>query len=554
VIPRLALGYLGIRSGTDGTTWRHGADAIGGGHRRRFHTASKVLCSATALAAALKNAGLAHRTLYEMRNVSERVLKTTVHRRDLSAVIHLLLRSGAWLASVTAAISILLMLLPAFAEHSTPSAADLIATLQPAVVNISIVKYVRTGAAEGNMAGQTMIAEHRIQSSGFFIDSSGIIITNKHVITDAGEIVVVLHDSTRLKASVLASAAQSDVALLKVNAGKAVPTVTFGDSNGMRPGDPVFIIGNPFGLGSTVTAGIISALDRNTVESQSGSFFQIDAALNPGNSGGPVFNKDGAVVGVSTALVTSGNESGSVGLGLAIPGNDVRFIVDRLRDHGRVQLGWIGAHVQQVTADIASAVGVPAVIGSIITGVEDDSPAARAGLNDGDIILKVANQDVIGPRSLNRMIASSKIGSVAELVIWRDGSQQTVPVAIEESQEDSALSKSATSQTSEAARIVRRDLGLVLGPVTGRVRAKLGVTPQQTGVVVEDVVTNSVAADRGIAVGSLIVNVHRQSVASPADVQLRIDAARTEHRSFVLMLVRSTQGLRWMALPLDSRS
>jgi serine protease Do len=161
---------------------------------------------------------------------------------------------------------------------------------------------------------------------------------------------------------------------------------------------------------------------------------------------------------------------------------------------------------------------------------------------------------MIGPRSLNRKIAGSTIGSVTELVIWRDGNQQTVPVAIEESQEDTALSKSATSQTSEAARIVRRDLGLVLGPVTGDVRAKLGMAPQQTGVVVEDVVTNSVAADRGIAVGSLIVNVHRQSVASPADVQLRIDAARTEHRSFVLMLVRSAQGLRWMALPLDSRS
>jgi serine protease Do len=321
----------------------------------------------------------------------------------------------------------------------------------------------------------------------------------------------------------------------------------------MRPGDPVIIIGNPFGLGSTVTAGIVSALDRNTAESQSGSFFQIDAALNRGNSGGPVFNKDGEVVGVSTALVAPGNEGGSVGLGLAIPGNDVRFVVDRLLDHGRVQLGWIGAHVQQVTADIASADGLPAVIGSIITGIEDDSPAARAGLNDGDIILKVGDEDVIGPRSLNRKIASSTIGSVTELVIWRDGIQQTVPVAIGESQAGGAMSKSAASRSGEAARIGRRDLGLVLGPITEDVRAKLGMTLQQAGVVVEDVVANSVAADRGITAGSLIVNVHRQSVTSPADVQLRVDVARKENRSFVLMLVKDSQGLRWVALPLDSR-
>ena len=231
-----------------------------------------------------------------------------------------LLRSNAWFATIAAAILVQLTLFPARAELPAASTADLIATLQPAVVNISIVRYVRTEAPEGNMVGQATIAEHRIQGSGFFIDSAGIIVTNKHVITDAGDIIVILHDTTRLRASVAATATQSDIALLKVNTGRAVPTVTFGDSDDMRPGDPVFVIGNPFGLGSTVTAGIVSALDRNVVESQSGSFFQIDAALNPGNSGGPVFDKNGKVVGVSTALVNPGNENSSVGLGLAIPG------------------------------------------------------------------------------------------------------------------------------------------------------------------------------------------------------------------------------------------
>ena len=469
-------------------------------------------------------------------------------------MIRRLPKPDVWLVAVTVAILIQLTLLPALAQHREPSTADLIDALQPAVVNISVVRYERTAAVEGNMAGQTKFAEHRIQGSGFFIDPSGILITNRHVIADAGEIFVILHDTTRLKASVIATAAQSDVALLKVNVGRPVPTVTFGDSDAMRPGDPVFVIGNPFGLGSTVTAGIVSALDRNVVESESGSFFQIDAALNPGNSGGPVFDKGGTVVGVSTALVNPGNENSSVGLGLAIPGNDVQFIVHRLLDHGRVQLGWIGAHVQPVTTDIASAVGLPAVLGSIVTDVEDDSPAAHAGLHGGDIILKVGDQDVIGPRSLNREIASATIGAITKLVVWRDGSRQTIPITIAESKADSTMSKSPVSQTGEAADLVHHDLGLVLGPVTENIRAKLGMTPKQTGVEVQDVVPSSAAADRGITAGSLIMNVDRQLVTSPADVQQRINVAREENRSSILVLVRGTQGLRWVVLSLGSGS
>ncbi len=317
-------------------------------------------------------------------------------------------RLVALTVSVFTSLAPLAILAPlALADERTYGAADLIATLQPAVVNITIIRYLRAGAAEGNMAGQAATSEQRTQSSGFFIDPSGIIVTNRHVVQDASEIIVTLHDTTKLKASVLATAAQSDLALLRVSAGKAVSTVSFGDSNRMRPGEPVFIIGNPLGLGSTVTAGIISALDRNTAESQFGSFFQIDAALNRGNSGGPVFNEDGKVIGVSTALVTSGNEGGSVGLGLAIPADDVQFVVSRLLGSGRLQLGWIGAHVQRVTADIATAVGLPAATGSIVTDVEDDSPAAHGGLTDGDIVLKVSGESVTGPQSLNRKIASS---------------------------------------------------------------------------------------------------------------------------------------------------
>ena len=437
------------------------------------------------------------------------------------------------------------------ADKHTHGIADLIATLQPTVVNITIVRYLRAGAAEGNMAGQATTTEQRLQSSGFFIDPSGIIVTNRHVVQDASEIVVTLHDSTKLRASVLATAAQSDLALLRVNAGKAVPTVSFGDSDRMRPGEPVFIIGNPLGLGSTVTAGIISALDRNTAESQFASFFQIDAALNHGSSGGPVFNEDGKVIGVSTALVTSGNEGGSVGLGLAIPANDVQFVVSRLLGPGNLRLGWIGAHVQPVTADIATAVGLPEAAGSIVTNVENDSPAAHAGLTDGDIVLKVSGEAVTEPRSLNRKIAGSTIGSVAELEIWRDGAQKIVAVMIEELQADRTASEAAQSSSGDAVGVDRHDLGLVLGPITESIHAKLGMRPQQVGVLIEDVVAHSAAADRGITAGSLLVSVDGHPV-TLADVQPRIDAARSANHHFVLMLVEDQQGLQWLALPLDA--
>jgi len=246
-----------------------------------------------------------------------------------------------------------------------------------------------------------------------------------------------------------------------------------------------------------------------------------------------------------------GSETGSVGLGLAIPGNDAKFVVERLLANGRLQLGWIGAHIQQVTADLAAAVKLPTVTGSMITDLQDDSPAARAGLADGDVILKVDGNAEVGPRTLNRKIASFSVGSVTKLVIWRDGVQLTVPVVIGEWPADEATAAPAPSADCEASHTDRPDLGLRLGPLTEDVRGKLGVSAHQGGVLVTDVIANTVAADRGIVAGSIIVNVQRQAVASATDVQSGIDAARAAGRSFVLLLLRDGQGLRWVTLPLD---
>jgi serine protease Do len=461
----------------------------------------------------------------------------------------LLQKSATWFA-ITAATA--LMPLPALAAQDTPRDADLIATLQPAVVNISVVTYEKTGPIAGNMASQPTVVRKIAHSSGFFIASSGIIVTNRHAVAGVSEIVVTLHDTTKLNACVVATASQSDIAVLKVNPSRRVATVKFGNSDRMRPGDPVFVIGNPLGHGSTVTAGIVSALDRNSVESEFGSFFQIDASLNQGNSGGPVFNAAGEVVGVATALFTSGGDGGSVGLGLAIPANDALLIVDRLLEHGQVQLGWIGAQIQPVTADLAAAVGLLAATGSIITEVDADSPAARAGLAAGDVILKVGDADAIDPRVLNQKIAASTIGGTVRLLVSRDGVPHAVAVVVGESPVDKTASKSGPSVVCDAVHIARRDLGLLLGPITADARGSLGLAPGDDGVLVTDVAANSVAADHGIGAGSVIMNVQRQPVTSPAQVQADIDAARAEHRDFVMLLVRNAQGLRWMALPLDS--
>jgi serine protease Do len=325
--------------------------------------------------------------------------------------------------------------------------------------------------------------------------------------------------------------------------------VVFGDSDALRPGDPVYLIGNPLGLSGSVTAGIVSARERDTEQSGFGSFFQLDASLNHGNSGGPVFNAAGEVVGVATALQSPGSETGSVGLGLAIPGLDAKFAAEQLVGHRALRLGWIGAHIQPVNADIAAAVGLPAATGSIITQVDMDGPATRAGLRLGDIILRLADDDGTIPRTLSRRIARAVAGDVIELSVWRDGAQQSVKVVIGASPAEVAEAPAATPACT-GTHTDRPDLGLVLGPVTDDVSRKLALRPHETGALVTDVRDNSVAAERGMTVGSLIENVQGRPVASPDDVRAALESARQAHRTLALLLVRNAQGLRWTALPL----
>lgn len=432
------------------------------------------------------------------------------------------------------------------ARAAQTTAPDLIVRLEQAVVSISVETRAQPGSTGGNLTNMPVVPGQTLVSSGFFITPSGLIVTNEHSVEKASAITVKLSDFTRLTACVVARTAQSDLALLRVYAGRPVPTLRFGDSDRLRQGDPVFIIGNPLGLGSTVTAGIVSARSRVTPDSLFGSFLQVDASLNHGSSGGPVIDDAGEVIGVATELLSPG--TGSVGVGLAIPSDDARLIVDQLRASGQVRLGWIGAHAQSMTQDIATTLKPPIAGGAVVTDLMTGGPAARAGLRVGDVILRVADHADLDVPTLDRLIAAATIGQGIKLLVWRDGRQQTVAVTVAEAPAPTGPVMPPTVLC-HGAPVDDGELGLRLGPLTDDARIGFGLEGHG-GVLVTDVLPNSSAALHTIVAGAVIENVDQHPVTAPADVQAGIAAARAAGRGFVLMLIRTGEGLRWVALPL----
>jgi serine protease Do len=434
---------------------------------------------------------------------------------------------------------------PAAAADPQASRADVVARLLPEVVNISIVKLARPVAskASATLAGFTA---KRSLGSGFIIDPAGLILTNKHVIDGASEINVILHDGTRLKAT-LVYRSQIDLAILKVNTMNPLPAVRWGDSDAMRQGDAVIAIGNPLGLGSSVSSGIVSALDRDIKVSPFDSFIQTDAAINHGNSGGPLFNAQGEVIGVNTALYSSTDDGGSVGLGFSIPGNDVQFVLNSFRAFGRVRAGALGALVAQVTTDMADSVGLPDPWGEIVTAVPKGGTAAKAGLRVGDIIVQVGDVAVKEVRALNRLLARMPIGEVVRLTVFRDGATLVLPLTVSE------LAAAADSEDRPAIltpMAMRRDLGLTMEPINDRLRRSYALPPAQRGVVVTAVTPNSVAAARGVLPGDVIVKAQLKDVATPDEVLRHLDEARAAKRGHVLLVIDEKSGPRWLTLSL----
>ena len=361
--------------------------------------------------------------------------------------------------------------MPAYARPAPDSFADLAAKLLPAVVNISSTqdcRRVRGGPGAGpeipmfppgspfeqffkdflnrnrrraaraavNGDNQPPPPERRMQSlgSGFIIDPSGLVVTNNHVIEGADEITVTLQDNTSLKAKVLGRDETGDIALLQVKPDKPLPAVQFGDSDAERVGDWVLAIGNPFGLGGTVTAGIVSARGRDIHQGPYDDFIQTDAAINRGNSGGPLFNMDGQVIGMNTAIYSP--SGGSIGIGFSIPANMVKAVVAQLKDFGHPRRGWLGVRIQQVTPDIAESLGLQDATGAMVAGVNDGGPADKAKIHNGDIILKFNGQDVKEMRSLPRIVADSDVGKSVPVLLWRDGKQVTVQATLAEKPDD----------------------------------------------------------------------------------------------------------------------
>ncbi|MBV9736064.1 MAG: DegQ family serine endoprotease [Acidisphaera sp.] len=505
-------------------------------------------------------------------------------------------------AALAAPVAVTLAAPPAYARGAPDSFADLAAALLPGVVNISSSQTVQARADRGapdmplfppgspfeqffhdfmqrqhpngpggqggrgpgggnqgdNQGGQNdQGPPRRMQSlgSGFVIDPAGIIVTNNHVIDGADEITVTLQDNTSLKATLVGRDERTDLAVLQVTPEKDKPlhAVQFGDSDGARVGDWVLAIGNPFGLGGSVTAGIVSARGRDIRQGPYDDFIQTDAPINRGNSGGPLFDMGGNVIGINTAIYSP--SGGSIGIGFSIPSNLAKNVVAQLRRYGHARRGWLGVRIQEVTPDIAESVGLHDANGAMVAGVNDGGPADRAQIHNGDIILKFNGQDVKEMRNLPRIVAETAIGEQVPVVIWREGKEETLQTTVAEMPDDAQLA-SATPGTPDKPATDRplqlSGLGLSLSAITPDVRDKFQLGADQKGVVITEVAPNSAAARRGLHAGDVIVEVQQEEVSSPADIQSRVDAVRKQNRKSVLMLVQGQDGLHWVPLPLAS--
>lgn len=501
-----------------------------------------------------------------------------------------ILRTGtiAGLAALLMAGTVPAMLTPAYAEAvnvqapQVPSFADLVSAVSPAVVSIRVKSDVQQASDDGSsfsfngrdldqlpdplkrffkewgMPGQGgrggpdrhPHAERHgklrpvAQGSGFFISEDGYLVTNNHVVSDGQAYTVVMNDGTEYDAKLVGKDQRTDLAVLKVDAPKKKFTyVNWADDSKVRVGDWVVAVGNPFGLGGTVTSGIVSAFGRDIGSGPYDDYIQIDAPVNRGNSGGPDFNLNGQVVGINTAIFSP--SGGSVGIAFAIPASTAKSVVNELIKHGEVKRGWLGVQIQPVSKDIAESLGLADAKGALVAEPQAGSPGEKAGIKQGDVITAVNGDPVKDPRDLAKRIAGFAPGTQVDVSLWRDGASKSVKVDLGNlpAAKDMASNDSDQSQSDNA------------GPATEKALANLGITVKPSedgkGLEITNVDQNSDAADKGLKVGQTITSVNNQDVAKADDVTKIIDQAKKSGRTRALFQIQTDNGSRFVALPIS---
>jgi serine protease Do len=468
------------------------------------------------------------------------------------------------------------------------SIADLSEGLLDAVVNISTSQSVKS---DGNGPQQPQIQDgspfqeffddffdgeggqqgnQKVSSlgSGFVIDPSGYVVTNNHVIEGADDIEVVFPNGSKLKATLIGTDTKTDLSVLKVEPKAPLKAVPFGDSRRMRIGDWVMAIGNPFGLGGSVTLGIISARGRNINAGPYDNFIQTDAAINKGNSGGPLFNMHGEVIGINTAIISP--SGGSIGIGFAVPTEIAENVVHQLIEFGETRRGWLGVRIQPVTDEIADSLGLDRARGAMVSGIVNDGPIKNGEIKAGDVITSFDGSPVNEMRDLPRIVAESPVGKAVDVVIMRDGKEQTVKVTLGRL-EDSAQSASAddgdepdsgepdanngdqgNNPGAEQSKEPVQAYGMTIAPLGEEQRKSFGIAESVEGVVITEVAAGSLAAEKGVKPGEVIVEVAQDFVETPKDVTTRMEALKAEgRRNAHIMIADKTGNLRFVAIPLD---
>ena len=455
-----------------------------------------------------------------------------------------------------------------------PTFANIVAPLLPAVVNISTTTLVRgrgeTGQSFDFPKGSPLEdffkdfldrrqsegeGPRNITSlgSGFIISADGYIVTNYHVVADADQITVILKDGIELKAVLVGRDRRTDIAVLKVKTDKKLPFVKWGQSEKLRIGDWVISIGNPFGLGGTVTAGIVSHLARDIGDhSRAGDFvdgyIQTDASINLGNSGGPMFDMAGNVVGVNTAIFSpNGN---SVGIGFAVPAEVTKKVVDQICQYGRTKRGWLGVHIQPVTQDIAEGLGLKQLQGALVGNVIKEGPAAQAKLQSGDVILKVGSVEIKEERSLPRIVADIPVGSQVPVLIWRKGKLLTVQAQIGEFEEAEEMGIIPSPDGGKELTKGIEIHGMTLQPLSPEICQRFDIEGGTPGVLVVDVLPKSSAAEKGIRLGDILVEISQQEVNAPQDVMNLLKDAEKNNRKSALLLINRDGESRYISIKL----